>query len=134
MPMLDVSFVTQDPMFADTFDVSRRQDVVGANGRTVPTVVETYPGVVGTVTQQDAGTLMRREEGQLIPRRIFVASTFAFRGVSKEGPPLPDGYQPDLVDWNGTTYVVTEVMSYQRFGRGHTQAVCESMTAVDVPQ
>lgn len=135
MPMLDVSWVTLDPMLADVFDVSRRLDIVGTNGRTTPTVVETFPGVVGVVTQQDPGALMRREEGQIVPRRILVASTFAFRGASREtGWALPEGYQPDLIDWNGTTYVVTEVMSYQRFGGGLTEVIAESMTAVDVPQ
>lgn len=134
MPMLDVSWVVGDPMLADTFDVQRREDVLGSNGRTTPTVVETFYAVAGVVTQQDAGMLMRKEEGQVIPRRIFVASTFAFRGASKDGPPLPQGFQPDLIDWNGTTYVVTEVMSYQRFGGGLSEVVAESMTAVDVPQ
>ncbi len=133
MPQLDVSWVVGDPMLADTFDVRRREDVL-VKGRTTPTVVETFIGVVGVVTQQDAGMMMRREEGQVIPRRIFVASRFAFRGVSKDGPPLPQGFQPDLIDWNGTTYVVTEVMSYQRFGGGLSEVVAESMTAIDVPQ
>lgn len=134
MPLLDVSWVTRDPMLADAFDVLRRQDVVGSNGRTVPTVVESFYDVVGVVTQQDAGMLMRKEEGQIIPRRIFVATQFALRGASRDGPPLPDGFQPDLVVWNGTTYVVVDVMSYQRFGAGVTQATAESMAAVDVPQ
>lgn len=134
MPMLDVSWVTQDPMFADTFDVRRRRDVI-VNGRTTPTVVETFPAVVGTVTQQSPGMLMRREEGQIVPRRIFIAAPFAFRGASKETTwTLPEGYQPDLIDWNGTTYVVTEVMSYGRFGGGLWEVVAESMTATDVVQ
>lgn len=134
MPMLDVSWVTTDPMMADTFDVERRQDVIGANGRTTPTVVETFMALVGVVTQQDPADLMRRDDGQIVPRRIFVASPFAFRGATKDGPPLPVGFQPDLISWNGTKYVVTNVMSYQRFGRGFSEVVAESMTAVDTPQ
>lgn len=134
MPMLDVSWVVQDPMFADTFQVDRREDRVGSNGRTAPTVVATFMDVVGTVTQQDPQMLMRKDDSQIIPRRIFIASTFAFRGASKDGPPLPVGYQPDLVTWNGTQYVVTEVLSYQRYGGGITEVICDSMTATDVPQ
>lgn len=134
MPMLDVSWVTTDPMMADTFDVDRREDVVGSNGRTTPTVVESFMGLVGVVTQQDPADLLRRDDGQIVPRRIFIASPFAFRGATKDGPPLPVGFQPDLINWNGTTYVVTNVMSYQRFGRGFSEVVAESMTAVDTPQ
>lgn len=134
MPFLDVSWVVQDPMFADTFSVQKREDVVGSNGRTTPTVVETIDGVVGVVTQQDPAFLMRKDDAQIVPRRIFIATTYTLRGVSKDSPPLPTPYQPDLVVWNGTTYVVTEVMSYQRFGGSLTEAIAESITAVDVPQ
>lgn len=135
MPMLDVSWVTRDPMLADSFDVFRRRDLVDTNGRTAPTVVETFPGVVGVVTQQSPGDLMRREEGQIVPRRIFIAACFKFYGASREtGWALPEDFQPDLVEWNGTTYVVTEVMSYGRYGRGVWEVVAESMSAVDVPQ
>lgn len=135
MPLLDVSWVTQDPMLADTFNVLRRRDVVGSTGRTAPEVVETFPSVVGVVTQQSPGDLMRREEGQIVPRRIFIAASFRFFGASKETSwVLPESYQPDLVEWNGTTYVVTEVMSYGRYGRGVWEVVAESMTAVDAAQ
>lgn len=133
MPMLDVSFVTRDPMLADCFAVTRRTDVIGANGRTTPTASETFEGLVGVVTQQDPAELMRREEGQTVPRRIFVASMFAFRGASKSA----DGatmYQPDVIRWNGTDYTVVQVFPYSRYGQGVYECVAASTVAIDVAQ
>lgn len=127
MPQLDVSFMTSDPMLADCFDVLRRADVVGANGRTTITVTDTFEDCLGVVTQQDPADLMRNDDGQMVPRSILVCSTFAFRGASA-------GYQPDLIKWNGTSYVVTKVYPYSRFGAGTYEVVATSMTATDTAQ
>ncbi len=127
MPLLDVSFMTSDPMLADVFTVTRRTDVIDDFGRTAPTAVETFNDVVGVVTQQDPADLMRRDDGQMVPRMIFVASTFLFRGASV-------GYQPDIITWNGTGYTVKHVMNYSRFGAGTVEVVAESMQAMDNPQ
>lgn len=143
MPLLDVSFVTQDPMLADVFNVARRTDNVGLNGRTTPLVVENILAQVGVVTQQDPAELMRRDDSQLVPRRIFVASVFAFRGASKSLDGLTQ-YQPDRITWpvgpagetlpETTVYTVTQVYPYSRFGRGIHECVAESQNAIDVPQ
>ena len=127
MPRLDVAFMTKDPMLADCFDVLRREDVVGVNGRTTPTVVKTFQRVRGVVTQQDPADLTRRDDGQMVPRLIQVCTTFAVRGVVT-------GLQPDLISWNGTQYLVKQVYPYSRFGHGTYEVVAESMMAVDVPQ
>lgn len=127
MPDLDVSFMTMDPMLADTFTVTRRLDSVDAHGRTTPTTQQVFAGLLGVITQQDPSDLMRRDDGQMMPRLIFVASTFAFRGVST-------GYQPDVIAWNGSNYTVKQVYPYSRFGAGMYEAVAESMVAVDSPQ
>jgi hypothetical protein len=128
MPQLDVSFLTTDPMLADRFNVIRRLDVVGANGRTTPTVDEVFTDVVGVVTQQDPADLLRREDGQAVPRSIFVASMFEIRGSS-----VSDGvqYQPDLIEWDGSKYVVRQVFPYSRFGGGTFEVVAEIMVAVN---
>jgi hypothetical protein len=126
MPDLDVSFVIDDPMFSDTIVVTRRTDTIGTNGRTTQTLT-TFPDINAVVTQQDPADLMRGEAGQVVPRLIFLASRFAFRGAVV-------GYQPDLVTWNGTDYLVKQTYPYSRFGEGFYEAVAESMTATDVPQ
>lgn len=123
MPALDVSFMLDDPMFSDDFTVTRRTDTVGANGRTV-IVGSLIPDLSGVITQQDPADLMRGDDGQVMPRVIFVASKFRFRG------PAP-GYQPDVINWDGGQYVVKHVLPYCRFGEGFVEVIAESMTIID---
>lgn len=126
MPMLDVSFVTADPMLADTFAVRRQEQVITDKGR-VETTDTLFENLTGVVTQQDPAELMKRDDGQFVPRSIFVASRFAFRNVV-------EGFQPDIIIWNGTEYWVRQVYSYSRFGTGMYEVVASSQTAVDQPQ
>jgi hypothetical protein len=127
MPQLDVSFMLSDPMLADCFTVTRRADVVGANGRTTPTIVDVFEGITGVVTQQDPADLMREPDGQMVPHSIMVCTCFALRGVVV-------GAQPDIITFNGTDFLVKTVFAYSRFGNGTYEAVATSMTATDVVQ
>lgn len=126
MPMLDVSFVTADPMLADTFSVRRQAQTISDKGR-VETTNTLFENLTGVVTQQDPAELMKRDDGQFVPRSIFVASRFAFRNVV-------EGFQPDIIIWNGTEYWVRQVYSYSRFGTGMYEVVASSQTAIDQPQ
>ena len=143
MPQLDVSFVVDDPMFRDVFNIARRQDAVDTHGRTNIVTTETLLAVGGTITQQDPASLMRRDDEQHVPRRIFLASRTAFRPVSRS----PDGtvqYQPDQITWpvaddgsllpQSTVYTVEQVFPYSRYGGGLYECVATSMNAIDVPQ
>lgn len=131
MPDLDVSFMLADQLLADTFDVIRRRDIVGNNGRTTPTVEATFANQYGVITAQDPADLMRRDDGQMIPRLIFCASTFRFRGPSLGAN--QNGYQPDQISWNGGIYTVKHVLPYSRYGDGFVEVIAESMVAVDQP-
>lgn len=143
MPQLDVSWVVGDPMLADTFSVIRRTDVVGSNGRTTPLPVEQYLAQIGVVTQQSPADLMRRDESQRVPRRIFIASAFAFRNASRSADGLTQ-YQPDQISWpvgpggedlpDTTVYTVEQVFPYSRYGQGLYECVATSMNAVDPVQ
>ena len=126
MPQLDVAFVVSDPMLADCFDVTRNAETIDSKGRVVKTT-ESFPGQTGVVTQQDPSDLMRRDDGQLVPRSIFVASMFGFRGAV-------NGNQPDVITWNRTDYLVKQVYPYSRFGAGIYECVAVSTLAQDVPQ
>jgi len=140
MPDLDVSFVLTDPMLADTFSVKRRQDTIDGDGVTTPTVtstITTFPGTTvplcGVVTQEEPAELMRNPDAQLAPRIIFVASTFGFRGVSVSADGLTT-YQPDIIVWNGSEYLVKKVLPYSRYGFGTYEVVAESMAQPDTVQ
>lgn len=143
MPQLDVSWVLSDPMLADVMKVTRRTDVVGANGRTTPTPVEVFAPVTCVVTQQNPAELMRRDDSQSVPRRIFVAARFPFRAATRS----QDGarqYQPDQILWpcgpggeavvGSTLYTVEEVYPYSRYGAGFHECVAASQQAVDPEQ
>lgn len=126
MPMLDVSFVTMDPMLADTFSVKRQEQAISDKGR-VETTETLFENLTGVVTQQDPSDLMKRDDGQFVPRSIFVASKFAFRNAV-------EGFQPDVIIWHGTEYWVKQVYAYSRFGLGFYEVVASSQTAMDQPQ
>lgn len=126
MPMLDVSWVVLDPMLADVFTVIRRTETVDSTGR--PVIGSTsFPDQLGVITQEAPNALQRADDAETVPRVITVSSKFNLRGASL-------GYQPDLVIWNGTTYLVKQVLPYSRFGSGFYEATASSMTTMDVPQ
>lgn len=123
MPLLDVSFMLDDPMFSDEFSVTRRLNTMGTNGRVTAEPDEVFDGLTGVVTQQDPSTLLRAEDGMTLPRRIFIASRFQFIA-------LAPGYQPDEITWNGTVYTVTSSLPYSRYGSGFYEAIAEVRKAV----
>lgn len=134
MPWLDVSDIVIDPDLADVFDVIQRaQTVDPATGRASMGEVMNA-GIVGVVTMQDPAELMRRDDSDSEPRLIFVASTFIFRGVSKEGA---QQYKGDIIVWpptgepGSTRYTVLKVYPYSRYGQGMHECVAESMNATD---
>ena len=130
MPQLDVSFMMLDEMLSDCFSVQRRVDLL-VNGRTTPTIEKVFEGQRGIITQQDPAEIMRTPDAQMNPKLIFVASSFAFRGVAEcEGT----NYQPDIIVWSGAEYLVKQVMPYSRYGAGIHECIAESMQAVNKPQ
>ena len=124
MPSLDVNMVLLDPDLADTFDVRRSQEAVGANGR-MSVVSESFPDQVGVV-KWDAGRTERGPDGALTPSLLMVITPFSLRGASF-------GYQPDVVIWRGSEYTVMKSKPYRQFGEGFTIAECESTRAADNP-
>lgn len=124
MPDLDVSFILDDPAFDDTFDIKRRPETL-VDGRMVAGEVW-YNNLHGVITQQDPASLMRMEEGVTVPRRIMVITRFRVYGASQ-------GYQPDVIYWNGTAYYVESVLPYTRYGAGFVEVVASSQSQPDAP-
>lgn len=126
MPMLDVGFITNDPMLSEVFTVERRPEVIGDDGR-VHINKQVIPNVRGVVTQDDPSDLTRSESGQMVPRVIQINSTFQFREATI-------GFQPDRVLWNGASYLVKKIYPYSHFGKGHSRVTLESVAGTDPPQ
>ena len=69
---------------------------------------------------------MRREDGQLSPASIDIATPFSLRDDSA-------GFQPDVVLWRGGEYTVMSSAPYRHFGEGFTKAKAVSTVAADPP-
>lgn len=124
MPLLDVSFMIDDPMFSDEFKVMRRLNLVGTDGRlSADTSDEEFDDLNGVVTQQDPADLIRTEDGMTVPKRIFIASRFQFIAASPTN-------QPDEVTWNGVKYSIVNSLPYSRYGEGFYEAIAEFRGAV----
>lgn len=122
MPLIDVTDVLLDPDFADVFSVIRRAEVVDpATGRSVITPT-TYHDIVGVVTAAAPGDLDRRDDGQMMARKISIVTQYRLRGPG-------NGFQPDQIVLGEVTFTVTEILPYTRFGGGFIQATAESMSA-----
>lgn len=126
MPRLDVNEVLLDPDLSDTFCVRRRAESFNEKGRTQVTE-DTIPGITGVVTPMDPAKLDRRDDGQIADRAIRVSTPFALRTAST-------GFQPDVIVYDGTEYLVVKVKSLRRFGQGFYKAEAASFHITDNPQ
>jgi len=123
MPTLDVSDALNSPEFNDRFNVVRRQEIVDTHGRSTLTET-TYPNVIGVVTSGSPNDLDRPSDYESFTRSISVVTKFKLRGEVA-------GYQPDVIIWHGSQFVVKAIDLYPQFGPGFYQVECESMERTD---
>ncbi len=116
MPLLDVSDVLSDPLFADSAVLIRTAvSVDPATGRTVETPTETPISVV--VTSDKGQNLRRTPDAAISDGSIIVHSTFRLA----EGG---NGVDADILRWNGNEWTVVTTDDYSRYGAGFTVATC----------
>jgi hypothetical protein len=120
---IDVTQILSDPDLATLFDVKRRSETVDSNGISQVSTT-TFEDVIGVITVISPNNLDRHENYQTMRRSISVICRFDLRGEV-------DGYQPDVVVWQGNNYVVKVAGYYPQFGEGFVQAECTSMDHVD---
>lgn len=115
MPMLDVRVALTNPYTLDTFSVSRRQETVNSFGESTqaPTL---FNGINGVVYPEGDENLDRRDAPQLQAKTIVVITRFALRGASVDGAGA--SWQPDVIVWSGSNYVVDRVEDYSRYAAG----------------
>lgn len=123
MAQLDMSDGIIDPLFLSKFDVLRRAEVVGTNGRNVLTTT-TLKDKVGVITVASSSDLKRYPDLQITNRSIVVVTKFALQGEIV-------GFQPDLVVWAGSHYLVRAIDPYPQYGSGFYQVIAESINFVD---
>jgi hypothetical protein len=129
MPDLDVSDVLLDPDFAEQLAIQRRTQTM-VKGRPSMTTATISPAPWGAVIPQNDVPMQRGPNQQHLPRLLQVHTQFRLRGASKDpdtGADLP----PDLIVWNGDTFIVNKVQDFSRFGAGFIQADCSSTDPTD---
>lgn len=123
MPLLDVSDVLADPLFADTATITRTAVTIDpATGRTVESKTTTPISVV--VTSDKGRNLQRNPDAALSEGSIIVHSTFTLT----EGG---NGVDADIIDWNSRKWTVVTVDDYSRYGAGFTCAMCRLLDLRD---
>lgn len=129
MPDIDVSDLLLDPDFAEALTIQRRAQTL-LKGRASVSPVTISPAPYGVVIPQNDAPMLRGPDQQTLPQLIQVHTQFRLRGPSKD-PATGDAYQPDLIIWQGTTFVVNKVQNFSRFGAGFIQADCSSINQTD---
>lgn len=119
MPTLDVGEVLLDPEIADRFKVWRRREAVDATG-IESTNSQLFWPVYGVVTQAGGNDLVREPDATIAGRTISVVTRFSARCAAQ-------GYQPDVIEWNGNRYVIDSCDNYDRFGRGFVQVTATAI-------
>lgn len=129
MPDLDVSDITIDPDFADTFDVYAYTESFD-HGRLVKVLDQAFLDVVGTICMASPNDLKRFPEGQVTGKVISIVTPFRLHASGEEGA---EGLLPDEIEWHGSTYTVIWIDDYSQFGAGQIQALAESKIRQDPP-
>ena len=133
MPAVDVTDIVLDPDFSEALTVYRRAQVIDNYGvaQTTPTLVT--PAPYGVVEPQGDDNLEFDEDYQDLPQVIEVHTPFRLRSAGKDT--LGNSFQPDVILWNDTHFLVMFVANWSRYGRGFIRAVCASTDSIDlVPQ
>lgn len=126
MAGLDVNEILRDPMLVDTFEVIRRAQGIGDNGRALAANEFRFPEVVGSVQYESDSATQKRNEGQFSPKNIKIWTEFHLYKAS-------DNYLPDQLVWNGELFEVLDVQSYANYGRGFYIGVAKSVKVMNQP-
>jgi len=130
MPMMDLSVALTNPYTLDTCIVLRRQQVVNNFGEGKMTI-NRIPNVRGVIYPDGQEGLTREAARQVNAKTIVIITRFALRGESETTDQVQ--FQPDVIEWNGNQFLVTDVKDYSNFAKGFVQCTCESTDMVDRP-
>lgn len=128
MPDIELLEVLLDPEIAgERFAVLRRQEAVSSHGRSVLTPAN--HSAIGAVTPTGDNSLVREQAYTSQANSIRVVTQFRLRGAGKDGQGRL--FQPDLVFWNNTYYIVQSVNDYSQYGAGFIEAECTAFDYQD---
>lgn len=123
-PMLDVAFeCLLDPMFAQTLTIIRRAQSISSGGLASDTDTTLNPIGVVTVGGLDYQLEYDAEVGRNL---ITVHCQIPLRSVAQ-------GYEPDIVFWQGNNYTVRRSQNWSQYGSGFYAAeaiMLDTQTAI----
>jgi galactose-6-phosphate isomerase len=125
MATLDVSDVPICAEFADTFQVLRRIEVVDGSGRSI-TTTEVIATPLGTIYPTGDNGLTREAEYEAGHKSLTIVTPYRLQG------PAP-GFQPDLIEYRGNEFVITDIEDYSQYGAGFVVAQATSIEAIQSP-
>lgn len=128
MPSIDVTELLLDLDFCEQLTVYRRLQNIDNYGRPSITPVLVTPAPYGVVEPQDDMPLQRGEDQQNLPQLLEVHTIFRLRSAGKASGVE---YQPDVIVWNGTSFLVNKIINWSRYGVGFVRAQCSSTDAID---
>jgi galactose-6-phosphate isomerase len=129
MSQLDFSAVLTDPLFLDSYTVIRRTQLMSSSGIASTTNVS-LPHIAGVVYPSDENDLKRLPDAQVMAKSLTVITNFTLYGESEAAG---FEFQPDLVVWNGDSFVVRLIEDWSNYGTGFIKAICTSIDLVDSP-
>lgn len=123
MPDIDVAseVVLDGTIAGDSFTVIRRRSWTDSDGFEQSDDVR-IPRVLGSVYPTGNNSLGREDSFQAPTKTVTVVTKFLLRQSAKD----IDGvnWQPDLIEWQGDRFIVTDVNDFSRYGPGFVEAVC----------
>lgn len=132
MPLIDVTEVLESLDIAcQPFSIVRRAEVVNIHGESVLTtsVIE----AVGAVQPLGDNSMLREEMYTTNSNGITVWTTTPLFNSGRTAGGVT--YQPDLILWNNTHYLVRSMDPWSDFGAGFYKAECSQIEFQDqVPQ
>ena len=128
MAQISVNSILTDSDFIEFFDVLRRKIVVDATGRTRTTERKYHrvEGVILPASKFKDDDIHRMPTYQTTRRNIEVITAFRLITQTKD-------YNPDIVVWLDTHYIVNRIYPYIQYGVGFMVAECDSVDRVDMP-
>lgn len=124
MPTIDVNEVILGGDIAgEPFVVIRRQEIVGDDGF-AQQIESRLTGMVGAIAPVGDNSLVRQDAYTSQNETLQVVTTFMLRGATQNG--ILQSWQPDLVLWQNSYYLVQVVNNYSQYGRGFIHAECMS--------
>lgn len=114
MPLLDVSAVLNDPLFASPLTLIRSTGAVDDGG--LASVTEVASTISGVVEADPSGMLRLTADAAMAAGAITVHTTAPLRTVTDEGP-------ADMLVWQGRRYTVVNVSDWSQYGAGFYEAM-----------